>query len=91
MRKFESEDLQQRYNTDEGFRKKVHSSEQEYYMLRKKANEMKPEQAIPESFLEKFIRKDSTPVYFMYGYLQPTPGKYTSKLTLNFMANFKPE
>lgn len=51
MRKFENADLQKKYEQDIDFRNKVIMSEQEYYLLRKKANELKPDQIINESFL----------------------------------------
>jgi hypothetical protein len=38
MRKFENPELQNRYDHDTDFRNKVIMSEQEYYLLRKKAN-----------------------------------------------------
>jgi hypothetical protein len=91
MRKFENTDLQKRYDQDTDFRNKVIMSEQEYYLLRKKANELRTEQIINESFLEKFVNADKLVIYLMYGQMQPHPGKSTGNFTLNFLLNFKPE
>lgn len=52
---------------------------------------MRPEQIINDSFLEKFVNKDKLAIYFLYGHMQPQPGKATGNLTLNFLFNFKPE
>lgn len=42
-------------------------------------------------FLEKMIVAQKRSIYFLYGFLQPPPGQHSTKLTLNFIMNFKPE
>lgn len=91
MKKFDNADLQKRYDKDTDFRNKVIMNEKEYSLLRKKANELRHDQIINESFLEKFVNADKLTIYFMYGQMQPHPGKSTGNFTLNFLLNFRPE
>jgi len=68
----------------------VDRSEKEYQKYLEKAEEKKEEvNLINESILEKFTTKDNRTIYFWYGYLQPSPGKNTTNLTLAFMKNFQ--
>jgi hypothetical protein len=91
MKKFDNAELQKKYDKDTDFRNKVIMNEKEYSLLRKKANELRHDQIINESFLEKFVNADKLAIYFMYGQMQPHPGKSTGNFTLNFLLNFKPE
>ena len=91
MKKFDNVDLQKKYDKDTEFRNKVIMNEKEYSLLRKKANELRHDQIINQTFLEKFVNADKLAIYFMYGHMQPHPGKSTGNFTLNFLLNFKPE
>jgi hypothetical protein len=91
MRKFENDELQEQYEKDSAFQKKINLAEERYLILRKKANELSIDEMINPPFLEKMIIAQGRSIYFLYGFLQPPPGQQTTKFTLNFILNFKPE
>ena len=52
---------------------------------------MTKDKYIETDILQRFPVDNAIQLYFWYGFMQPTPGKSTVKLTLNFIRLFQPE
>ena len=89
MKKFNSEELEQRYQHNQVFRKKVDQQEKQYAEMLKTAESRTLD--IQEEILERFLREGNESIYFLYGYMQPPPGTKTGDLTLAFLKYFQPE